>query len=105
MNEIHRLINIIETIREKITDDADVVWSGYGSALELKEDIDRDLIELKQGNLDILDKFMDHFLPTAAFQEIAITNGWDSEFLDFAEEYEQLYKKTAQQAGGDNKLS
>ncbi len=91
MREIHRLISIIETIREKITDDADVVWSGYGSALELQEDIDRDLALLQKGRYEVLDKFMHHFMPTAAFQEIALSNGWAEEFLEYAEEYESLY--------------
>lgn len=49
--------------------------------------------ELEAGNLDKLDTFKTHYLPTATFQEVSLSNGWVDEFLLLAEEYDKLYEK------------
>ena len=93
MKEFEQIIEIIKTVRQKITDNTDVIWAGYDSATELQEEIDRDLEELVNGNLEKLDSFKTHFLPTATFQEVSLSNGWGDELLLLAEEYDKLYEK------------
>lgn len=92
-DELQQLIGIVETVKSKITDDTDVVWAGYDNPDKLREDIENDLKALKSGDLDKLDTFKTHFLPTATFQEVSISNGWGDELLLLAEEYDKLYEK------------
>ena len=92
MSEIQSITDLIQTIRAKITDDTDVIWAGYNNPTELQAEIDKDLNELKNGNLDILVNFKDRFLPTATFQEVSISNGWGEEFLTLADRFDKLYE-------------
>ena len=101
-DEIQQLIRIINTVKSKITDDTDVVWAGYDNPDELREDIENDLKELKAGDLDKLDTFKAHFLPTATFQEVSLSNGWGDEFLLLAEKYDKLYEKTKKEKPAHN---
>ena len=73
MSDIEKIIDIIITVRKKIKDDTDVVWAGYDSLTELQVEIDSNLKELQNGNLDKLDTFKNHFLPTATFQEVSLS--------------------------------
>jgi len=93
MSDIEKIIDIIITVRKKIKDDTDVVWAGYDSLTELQVEIDSNLKELQNGNLDKLDTFKNHFLPTATFQEVSLSNGWGDELIKLAEEYDKLYEK------------
>ena len=93
MKNLERIIEIIEAVKSKITNESDVIWAGYEEPVELREEIERDLIELKEGNFDKLDTFKTHFLPTATFQEVSLSNGWGDEFIVLAEEYDKLYEK------------
>ncbi len=93
LGELQQIITIVETVKSKITDDTDVVWSGYDNPGELREEIENDLKALKSGDLDKLETFKTHFLPTATFQEVSLSNGWGHELLLLAEEYDKLYEK------------
>lgn len=93
MTDLEKIISIIRTARDKITNDTDVTWAGYDSATELQADIDKDLNELTKGNLDKLDTFKCHFLPTATFQEVSLSNGWGEEYIRLANNYDKLYEK------------
>ena len=93
MTDLEEIIGIIKTVRQKITDDTDVTWSSYDSVAGLQAEIDKDLIELINGNLDKLNTFKNHFGPTDTFQEIALSNGWGEEFIKLAESYDLLYEK------------
>ena len=43
------------------------------------------LEELINGNLEKLDSFKTHFLPTAKFQEVSLSNGWGDELIKLAD--------------------
>lgn len=93
MSEIQLIIDIIQTVRDKITGETDVIWAGYDILIELQEELDKELNELKKGNLEILDKFNLRFSPTATFQEVALSNGWEEEFITLADRFDELYER------------
>ncbi|MEX0813579.1 MAG: hypothetical protein WD048_15280 [Chitinophagales bacterium] len=93
MSELQPIIDIIQIVREKITDETDVIWAGYDNPTELQDEIDKELNELKSGNLEMLDKFKNRFLPTATFQEISLSNGWGDEFIKLSDRFDKLYKR------------
>lgn len=93
MNELQSLIDLIQTVREKITDETDVIWAGYDNPTDLQDEIDKELNELKKGNLEVLDNFKNRFLPTATFQEISLSNGWGDEFITLTDRFNKLYER------------
>ena len=91
MSDVDHIINIIKIVRGKISGDTDVVWAGYNGVTQLQTDIDKDLEKLLNGDLNILDAFKQRFMPTATFQEISLSNGWEDEFIELADNFDKLY--------------
>ena len=93
MNQIQELIDIITTIRNKINDTTDVVWTKYENANDLQMEIDKVLNDFIKGDMSMLDKFYYWFLPTSTFQEISISNGWINEYIVLSNKFDKLYDK------------
>ena len=88
---IEEIIRIIEQVKERITHDSDIVWTGYNSAEELRAELDMFTAQLKQGDLSSLQELHIHFLPTSALQEHSISNGWMDEYIRLAEKFDTLF--------------
>jgi hypothetical protein len=91
MNEIQSMVDIIQIIRTNITNETDVIWAGYNDPKELQDEIEKELNELRNGNLEMMEKFKLRFLPTATFQELSLSNGWGDEFIILANRFDKLY--------------
>jgi hypothetical protein len=85
------IIEIIENIRNRLTEETDIVWTRYNSVLEIQIEIESVLQALQDGDVTVLDDFRMHFGPTSTFQEISISNGWGEEFLHLANDFESLH--------------
>ena len=87
-------VDVLNTARTKITDDSDIAWISYNSPAELRDRI-RDLIErIEQKELEAIGDAYFLFLPTGAFQEHAISNGWTEEYMNLAERFDKVYELT-----------
>lgn len=93
MNEIKEIIAILKSIKKKINNQTDAIQAKYDYPIELKLEIEGALNNLKNGDLEVLEKLNQWFLPTGVFQEIAISNAWQDEFITLAERFDHLYKK------------
>jgi len=93
MTYIQVIIEIIKNINSRLTDQTDLTWTKYNRAYELKSELEKDIKELNNGNLEILEKLNLNFAPTGTFQEIAIPNGWGEDFILMANDFDQLYEK------------
>lgn len=91
--DIKEIINILKKIRSKITDQTNVLYSEYDDVKELQTEMDKDIANLEKGNLKSLEKYKVFFLPTSTFQEIATTNGWGTEYLKYARNFDLIYEK------------
>ena len=89
---INELISILTVIREKITDDSDLIRTSYETPLELREEIDRCMCHLQQNHKDILDEINFHFSPTSTFQEHSMANGWTESYGVLAARFDKLYE-------------
>ena len=87
------LLTIIFKVREKITDSSDVIWAGYDSPVQLRNELDFLAEQLQQGNEEALVELHGRFLPTGVFQELSISNGWDDEYLRLAEQFDKIYSQ------------
>ena len=85
------LIDIVKKVKEKVTDDSDMVWTHYDNAKQLRDELDANVQKLKFGDTGSLEELKMLFLPTATLQEHAICNGWPEEYLNLAEKFDNLY--------------
>ncbi len=88
---IQDLIIIIEKVKEKLTDDSDMLWTSYETAAGLKAELEKYVTELTTDNLNCLDNLNMHFLPSSTFQEHSLMNDWTEEYMKLAEEFDGIY--------------
>ena len=86
-----QLINIIEAIKEELTDNSDVAWTRYETAKQLRDELDGYIEDLRSGNIKSIEKLYIHFLPTATFQEHSVSNRWPDKYLRLAEKFDSIY--------------
>src|SRR5262245_5768175 len=96
------LIDIIEKVKDKITDSSDMAWTHYAKAKQLRDELDTIMQELKVGDLSSLEELRMLFLPTVTLQEHATTNVWSDEYLELAAKFDNLYSsiKNRSEEGG-----
>ena len=85
------LISLIEKVKEKITDNSAIIWTGYNSAKELRDELESYIEQLKSGDTSSIEELHTHFLPTSTFQEHSISNGWADEYIRLSEKFDSLY--------------
>ncbi len=85
------ILEILETITTKITDDSNVVWTRYDNPAQLRAELASYLEQLRTGDTSCLPKLSLNFAPTGTFQDLAISNGWGDEYLALAEAFDKAY--------------
>jgi hypothetical protein len=91
--DIENIIEILNVIKGTITPDSSVTWTHYNNPKEVIRELDNDIINLRKGSLETLEKLKTDFLPTCTFQELAITNGWGDYYLELADKFDGIYKR------------
>ncbi len=89
----HELIHIIVKVKERFTDDSDMVWTSYETAKEVRGALDACIAQLNQGDKRCLENLNMHFLPTSTFQEHSLQNGWSNEYMRLSEKFDSIYAK------------
>lgn len=87
------LIEIINSVKAEFTDDSDLLWTSYSSAIQAREELDKYVNQLRQGDQSCLKELQVHFWPSCTFQEHALMNGWSAKYLKLAEEFDHIYAK------------
>ena len=87
----NELIEVIKRVKEKITDDSDMVWTRYDNAEELRNELETYSEELRKGNTSCLNKLYLLFLPTASLQEHSISNNWTDDYLELSRIIDRLH--------------
>ena len=87
------LIDILLKVKDKITDESDLMNTGFNSAAELRSEIDKCISGLKENNQDAINQTNEYFQPTAAFQEHSLQNDWSDEYLRMAEKFDKIYER------------
>lgn len=99
--EMENIVEIINIIKGTITSDSNMTWTPYKNPREAIQELDKDIINLRKGNLETLDKLKSDFLPTCTFQELATSNGWGDYYLELASKFDEIYRKLK---SGSNEL-
>lgn len=85
-------IEILLEIKEKITNESDLMWTSYEDAKELRDEIDNYIIRIQKSDKSVFKDIYVHFLPTATFQEHSMQNGWSARYMQLAERFDKIYE-------------
>ncbi|MEN2399434.1 hypothetical protein GKZ90_0006580 [Flavobacterium sp. MC2016-06] len=86
------LIDLITKVKNKITDDSNMLWTKYNDPKDLQMELETCIHELKEDNLNSMKIINVLFGPTGDLQEHSISNGWTTEYLELSEKFDDLYK-------------
>lgn len=86
------LIDILHQVLPFITADTDMVWTRYENWQQLRDVLQQHIIQITNGNLGSLDNLKILMAPTGTLQEHAIQNGWTSQYMQLAEQFDELCK-------------
>ncbi len=89
------VIEILNNIKVRVDPDTDIVWTRFDSVEELIVLINSYIVRVTSGDTDVYKELKSEFLPTASFQDLSISNGWGEEFLDMAEQYDEIYRRVS----------
>ena len=92
------LIDILQTIKSKLTDESDLMWTSYETAEQLRDELDIYIEQLKKGDNSCLDNLNMHFAPTSTFQEHSIQNRWTDEYIALSDRFDNVYKNQKNQS-------
>jgi hypothetical protein len=85
------LIDILRKVKDKFTDESDLLWTSYETAKELRNELDIYIDQLSKGDKSCLTKLNIHFLPTCTFQEHSLMNNWTEEYMKLSEKFDCIY--------------
>jgi len=92
-SDFQKIRQILEQIKNWITDETDTVGSGYDNGGKFLTELHQDIEKIKFCNFSTLNKLKIEFTPTSTYQEISLLNGWGDKFLKLAEDFDNLHKK------------
>lgn len=94
-DDIIIVIEILNSIREYITDDSNFDWTSFDNSDQLNNEIDSLIFRFKEEDLTAFRDLYIHFLPTSTFQEHSLSNGWSERYMKLASQYDEVYERYA----------
>ena len=88
----HEAIEVLKIVETKITDDSNLTWVSFKSSTDFRKEIHSLIARLERQELKAVDDASVLFLPTADFQEHAISNGWSDEYMRLAERFAKVHE-------------
>jgi hypothetical protein len=85
------LIDILNNVKEKFTDNSDMLYTSYGTAKEVRDELDSYMEQLSKSNNNCIEDLNVHFLPASTFQEHALQNNWCKEYMQLSEQFDSIY--------------
>lgn len=93
INSTLLLIEILNKIKERFTDDSDLLWTSYETAKELRDELDIYIGQLEKSDKSCLENLYTHFLPASTFQDHSLQNDWAKEYRKLAKEFDSIHNK------------
>ena len=87
------LIDILQKVKERFTDNSDLLWTSYETAKEVRDELDSYIDPLSKGDKKCLENLNLHFLPTSTFQEHSLQNGWTKEYIELSKKFDSIYER------------
>jgi len=87
------IIEILETVKELILEPkTDISWSIFDSKDDVILEIDSHIQKLKLRDFSKIKDLILLFAPTSDFQEISLSSGWSSDYLNISETFDVAIK-------------
>lgn len=99
-NPVQEAISLLESMRNYVRDDAELMWTSYQSVAEIHLELDACIAGIGRLDKASIDRAATFFIPTGDFQNLALDSGWGDVFLIFAERYDKLYDELKALANG-----
>lgn len=90
MDLFEEIIQIVHHVRESLGEHTNLDWSKYKDVNELIFELETVISALQVKEYIVLEQVKHMFAPTGSLQEISISNGWGSEFLELAERVDKF---------------
>ncbi|HTM66934.1 MAG TPA: hypothetical protein VL093_11470 [Flavipsychrobacter sp.] len=87
------LLAIVKRVRGKITPESETGWNERRSIDEVIEQLNREVMALEGGDVNMLQLFNLYFAPTGFFQELAMANGWSDDYMQLSTKWDELYSQ------------
>jgi hypothetical protein len=89
MEHLQKLIAILKETKTLLAlDDNDFSWSSWLDQNQAVSEIDSIITALENGSVPEIGVL---FAPTGPIQEVSLSSGWGSEFLELAERFDKEY--------------
>jgi hypothetical protein len=89
MEHLQKLIAILKETKTLLAlDDNDFSWSSWPDQNQAVSEIDSIITALENGSVPEMGVL---FGPTGPIQEVSLSSGWGSEFLELAERFDKEY--------------
>ena len=86
------LLDIVEKVRNRVTDTSSMVWTKYNSPIELRDELNIYIHQIQSNNFNCMNELNSLFGATASLQEHSIDNCWTNEYTNLALKFDSLYK-------------
>ena len=92
---LSNLIALIEKIKDLVNQPGTTtpLWIHYDSIEEVVGELERHILLLHKEDFSIIKELTLLFAPTSDLQELSISNGWGNQFLEIAEEFDEIIKE------------
>lgn len=90
---LHNAIEILQAVNSKISDKSDMAWVRYDYPEQLRQRVNNLIYRINEGDINAIKDAQSLFLPTAVFQEHAISNGWSEEYMQLSSRFDNVYKQ------------
>lgn len=87
-----QLIDVIIRVKKNITNNSDMTYCHYETPTELIELLDKFIIEIENGNMEVIDDLAVDFAPTGNLQEHSISNSWSDQYLIITDEFDSIQR-------------
>jgi hypothetical protein len=87
------IVEILNTIKQTISADTDIVWTRFDSVGELVDTLNKYIKRVEESDSKVFHDLKYEFAPTGSLQELSISNGWGEEFLHIADRYDEIYSQ------------
>jgi hypothetical protein len=94
VNAKAKLLSILQETRVVLCrPENDFVWSHWDDAAKAISDIDSHLLAIERDDFSRLSDLSLLFAPTGSIQEVAVSSGWGTKFLDLASRFDKAAAK------------
>jgi len=106
MPSLKKLISVLEETRRLLAlPDNDFAWSSWDDCEDALDELDKLLSSLRSGSLEGEQTMRVLFAPTGPIQEVSLSSGWEDDFIELANRFDDAVASGSSPAEEDQQLT